>query len=553
MAFKNKIIVWFSLASAILLCDAYFVYRSLVNIEETKYAIVETHQTLETLENIISSIKDVHASQRGYIITGMHDYLAPYTLALPKISASFSILEKTFANNPEQLKILRQAENETQKRITVAAEIIDTYDKKGAEAAFNMVRAGHGKREMDEIRYLINEMTNNQRIALLSRRTMADNALNTTLYVAGGGLVICFIIMGFVFIMIARENRLRASSEDHLKSALDEMKNLSQDNAHISHLAEYLQSCQKPEEAYAILEETMPALFPATYGRLSAFSNSRNLVETTLIWGEGAEQASASEFTPQECWALRRGQPHLYYRGGAEPLCSHVNGKPETALCLPMQAHGETIGLLHMACNDAQTLQSGRLQALAKRISEQVSLAISNLKLQHKLLIQSTHDPLTRLFNRRYLETTLDREISRARRGEQTLCVMVLDIDHFKKFNDTRGHDAGDALLVHFARLLQEKTRKEDIVCRYGGEEFVIVLPGASAEIGLQHAERLCAATRAMQVNFNGEPLGSITVSIGIAAYPQHGETQDELITRADAALYKAKHGGRDRAILASV
>ena len=554
MQFKNKILLWFSIASVILVSDAYFIYRNFVNLDENKHAIIQTHQTLETLENIISSIKDVHGSQRGYIITGLHDYLAPYTLALPKIQHDFELLEQTFADNPEQLKLLQQAQAETKKRIDTAAEIIGAYDKQGAEAAFTLVRAGHGKREMDEIRYLINEMTNNERLALFSRRAMADNALNMTLYVSGGGLFICFVILGSVFIMIGRENRLRSASEENLKHALTRMETLSQDNLHISHMAEYLQSCQKPEEAYAILEEVMPSMFTDTHGSASIFSNSRNMVESVLKWGDTEERhhTVSNEFMPQECWALRRGQIHYYKRGGADPLCPHIVGTPECALCLPMQAHGETVGLLHIASGTAGALEDDRTQNLAKRISEQTSLAISNLKLQHKLLIQSTHDPLTHLFNRRYLETTLDREISRARRGGQSVCVLVLDVDHFKKFNDTRGHDAGDALLVGFAKLLQEKTRKEDIVCRYGGEEFVVVLPGASPEMGLQHAERLCAATRDMQVTFNGQPLGTITVSIGVAAYPGHGEKQDELIARADAALYEAKHSGRDQAVLAA-
>lgn len=553
MQYKNKILFWFSIASAVLLADAYFVYRNFVNLDENKHVIIETHQTLETLENIISSIKDVHGSQRGYIITGLHDYLVPYTLALPKIKNDFEILEKTFADNPEQMRLLKQAENETKRRIDVAIEIIGAYDTKGAEAAFSLVRAGHGKREMDEIRAVINELINNERMALLSRRAMADNALNMTLYVSGGGLFVCFMILGAVFIMIGRENRLRSTSETSLKFALARMETLSQDNQHISHMAEYLQSCQKPEEAYAILEETMPGMLQGTHGSASIFSNSRNALETVLKWGESDAHKLANEFMPQECWALRRGQPHYYKRGGADPLCPHISGTPECALCLPMQAHGETVGLLHIASDTPETLNDERTQNLAKRISEQASLAISNLKLQHKLLIQSTHDPLTHLFNRRYLETTLDREISRARRGGQSLCVLVLDVDHFKKFNDTRGHDAGDALLVGFAKLLQEKTRKEDIVCRYGGEEFVVVLPGASPEMGLQHAERLCAATRDMQVTFNGQPLGTVTVSIGVAAYPGHGEKQDELIARADAALYEAKHSGRNKALLAPI
>lgn len=526
------------------------MYKSFLRLDETKKALIQTHATIDKLEDIVSSLKDVHGSQRGYIITGTKDYLTPYTLALPKIERDFEELEKIFADNPQQLKSLELCRKEAQRRIELAAEIIDTFDREGQEAAFAIVRKGMGKKEMDEIRQLIGDMTARERLVLQSRRVMTEEALEMTLYIAAGGLGLCFTIMGFVFYQIAQENNRRRHVEQNLKSALGEMESLSQENQHISHMAEYLQSCRSPEEAYKLLEDIMPVLFPGSYGRISTFNNSRNLIETTLTWG-GSEEKTADEFQSDECWALRRGQPHYTHTGGAEPTCPHIITPEASSLCLPMQAHGETIGLLHIAAADPQLLEDARPQRLAKRISEQASLAISNLKLQHKLMIQSTHDPLTRLFNRRYLETTLEREISRAKRAAQNLCVMVLDVDHFKKFNDTRGHDAGDALLVSFAKLLQNKTRKEDIVCRYGGEEFVIVLPGASAETGLMHAQRLCEATREMEVTFAGQSLGNITVSIGVACFPAHGETQEELISKADAALYAAKHGGRDRALLA--
>lgn len=552
MTFKTKIFLWFLVATAILIFDVTFVYKSFIRLADTKKALIETNTTIDRLSDVISSLKDVQSSQRGYIITGTKDYLSPYTLALPKIVSDFAELDIIFANHPEQQKNLQTLKKEVNNRIALADEIIATYDTRGQEAAFAIVRKGIGKKEMDEIRHLINEMISTERFRLQNRRNITDEALQSTFYISGAGLAACFVIMGFVFYQIARENRLRGQTEDTLKHALSEMQTLSDENRNISHMAEYLQSCQTPDEAYKILEDLMPSLFPASSGRISTFNNSRNLIESTLTWGGNAHR-NAGEFMPQECWALRRGQPHIYRRGGTEPICTHISESSASSLCLPMQAHGETIGLLHMASDDETApLHGERPQRLAKRISEQASLAISNLKLQNKLLVQSTHDPLTRLFNRRYLETTLEREISRAKRSGQPLCVMVLDIDHFKKFNDTRGHDAGDALLVHFAKMLQAKTRKEDIVCRYGGEEFVIVLPGASPDIGLMLAEKLCAATREMDVMFNGVSLGMITVSIGIASYPQHGESQEDLISRADAALYMAKHGGRNQALLAA-
>ncbi len=188
-----------------------------------------------------------------------------------------------------------------------------------------------------------------------------------------------------------------------------------------------------------------------------------------------------------------------------------------------------------------------------RRAGEQVALALSNLKLQDRLRDQSIRDPLTKLFNRRYLEETMEREIDRARRKELPLGLMVLDIDFFKKYNDTRGHDAGDALLTQFAQLLMDQIRQEDIACRYGGEEFVVVMPGADDNITRDRAQRICDAVRRMKITIGVEVFGGVTISIGVTSYPAHGLRMDELITAADKALYEAKHDGRDQVRVAPV
>jgi diguanylate cyclase (GGDEF)-like protein len=155
-------------------------------------------------------------------------------------------------------------------------------------------------------------------------------------------------------------------------------------------------------------------------------------------------------------------------------------------------------------------------------------------------------DYLTGLFNRRYLQNTLEREIARAAREKQPVAVVMMDIDHFKLTNDTYGHRAGDKLLETWGRVLKMNIRVEDIACRYGGEEFVIVMPGASLEVAQQRAEWLSAYCADMEVSFEGQKL-KMTMSMGVAAYPQHALDEDGLLIRADRALYRAKRGGRNR------
>jgi diguanylate cyclase (GGDEF)-like protein len=188
---------------------------------------------------------------------------------------------------------------------------------------------------------------------------------------------------------------------------------------------------------------------------------------------------------------------------------------------------------------------------MATTVADQLGLAVANLKLRETLRNQSIRDALTGLFNRRYLEETLERELSRARRTNASLGLIMMDLDHFKHFNDTFGHEAGDVLLREVGRLLQETVRGGDVACRYGGEEFVVILPEASAETTRLRAERLRESIKHLYVTQRGQSIGSVTASIGVGTFPQNGTTGDALVKAADTALYLAKGTGRDRVTVA--
>lgn len=164
----------------------------------------------------------------------------------------------------------------------------------------------------------------------------------------------------------------------------------------------------------------------------------------------------------------------------------------------------------------------------------------------------SIHDPLTNLFNRRYLEETLAREISRAERENAPLSIIMMDIDHFKRFNDTLGHAAGDALLQDLGELLSRTVRAGDIACRYGGEEFVLVLPDASLEVATARAELVRDAVKNLHVARSGMVLGAVTISLGVAGFAEHGCDGESVLRSADSALYRAKDQGRDQVVVAS-
>jgi diguanylate cyclase (GGDEF)-like protein len=189
---------------------------------------------------------------------------------------------------------------------------------------------------------------------------------------------------------------------------------------------------------------------------------------------------------------------------------------------------------------------------LARTVADHICLAISNLRLQETLRGQSIRDPLTGLFNRRYLEVSLEREMLRAMRGHNSVGAVMMDIDHFKHFNDTYGHDAGDTLLREVGRCLQEHIRGGDIACRFGGEEFILIFPEASLEDTICRAEAIRETVKHLDVTHRGQHLDSVTLSLGVAAFPEHGDTADGIVHSADEALYRAKRAGRDQVICAT-
>jgi diguanylate cyclase (GGDEF)-like protein len=255
---------------------------------------------------------------------------------------------------------------------------------------------------------------------------------------------------------------------------------------------------------------------------------------------------------------LRRGKIQLQGNDSTAPGCTHIGqNRPERAMCVPMMAHGEGLGLLYLDSGPPGPSAPVPLdlsepnQRLAKTFAEHAALALANLKLREILRTQSVRDPLTGLYNRRYLEESLERELRRAMRKKGSIGVMMLDVDHFKRFNDSFGHEAGDSVLRALSNLFRTQLRGSDVACRYGGEEFAIILPEATLEASRQRADQLREAAKAAIAQFRGHSLDTVTLSIGVATYPENGSNGEALLRAADAALYRAKQEGRDRVVTA--
>jgi diguanylate cyclase (GGDEF)-like protein/PAS domain S-box-containing protein len=317
----------------------------------------------------------------------------------------------------------------------------------------------------------------------------------------------------------------------------------------LARMGELLQSCVNRDEVFAAALGFAPKIFPAVRGALAALDSGRNTAEVIGSWMECP--LPAREFEASACWALRTGHPHLVPAGDGTARCAHAVGVDHTYLCIPILAQGETLGVLHFQATDEAPQMEASELSFKTTFAGQVGLSIANIRLREALRTQSVRDALTGLYNRRYLEEALEREIRRASRAKQSLGLMILDLDHFKRFNDTYGHDAGDAVLREAAALLVNNVRVEDLVCRFGGEEFVVILPTAELEAARTRAERLRSGMRENTMMYQSKSLGQVTFSVGVAAFPQHGSSPKELMAAADSALYEAKRAGRDRVIVA--
>jgi diguanylate cyclase (GGDEF)-like protein/PAS domain S-box-containing protein len=328
----------------------------------------------------------------------------------------------------------------------------------------------------------------------------------------------------------------------------------------LNDMGDLLQCCGNTEEAFGVVAQSArKVLSVSTSGALFVFKTDRDALQAVASWGPSV--ASEPGFSPGECWALRRGQAYWSEHPREGVICAHLkNPVAASYLCVPVMARGETLGIVHVQYNRSESakgteafesLQQSQ-QRLAVAVSGQVGLSLASLQLRETLREQSIRDPLTGLFNRRFMQESLDRELLRAARKQRPLAVVFVDLDHFKLFNDTFGHDAGDEVLRSISEVLRTHYRGDDVVCRYGGEEFAIILPESTAREAAKRTEDLRDTVKNLKIVHNGKVLNTITISAGIAAYPEHAAEGVEVLRRADSGLYQSKSEGRDRVTIAA-
>ena len=332
---------------------------------------------------------------------------------------------------------------------------------------------------------------------------------------------------------------------EQMSSTLLQLQRREHENYLLNKMNEMLLTSQDAEEAYAIICLTAKELFPALSGSLAVINSKTGKLETARQWGE--QQLFSAAFLPKDCWALRSGKLYQVNDPKQAIVCAHYESEPAGGyIDLPLIVRGETIGLLSLTALKDQVIDS-KGKGLAVTFSENIKLALANINLRDALREQAMHDALTNLYNRRYLEETLPREIKHTKRNKQTLSVVMLDIDKFKEINDVYGHDAGDEILKFVGSVLRMMTRGGDIPCRLGGDEFVLVLLDSDAENAHKRVADMMATIKNTQLRFEGNLLPSPSLSAGIATAPRDGGSQEEILSAADEALYAAKNSGKDK------
>lgn len=547
----------FLAAAIILIALGVYVVANGIQVASEYRWLNHTHEVLGQLNQIETLKYQAVSETRGYILGGREETRDSFWKINGQLQRALATLIENVSDNPVQSRRAAALRKAIERRLSLSADVMQSYRIRGAAATVRDSPAATIRATDADVTRQLEQMQQEELSLLAMRKTKAERSAWLVLLVAGMGIPLSLIILGHTHRLLSRENRVRKQAEAEASSSnaalvetVSQLERLSDSMAALSTYSGMLQGASDAQELYEVTQATFRKQFPGVSGFVYVIRASRDQAELVAQWGESLAPSDPNP-SPQSCWSVRRNAPfHIEdMRNGLR--CPHIGRAAGAAdvlgLCVPLSAQGEVIGWVSL-----QGHGQGRMpgDSLIINLCEQLSLALANVRLKDSLQHQAIRDSLTGLFNRRYLEESLSREIARCQRRQQPLAVLMLDMDHFKAFNDRHGHAMGDMALAAFGALLQAKCRAEDIACRYGGEEFTLILPETNLETALQRAEDIRSSVAMLRIG-DRDSLPRITVSIGAAVMPDHGDIGLELMRAGDMALYRAKHEGRDRVVVA--
>lgn len=524
----------------------FFLFRNTHNLAAAGKWVQRTQEVEISLQSALFLTQRIDLEHRIYRLDQDEEQLNNSRKDAIKLQTGISHLRTLVSDDAGQTANLQILD-------TCASGVVEELEKPHPEAALL-------NRNLLQCQRALSLMLNEERELLQERddasRRTSQISIMTELVVG----VFCFTVLLALFALLLRDAILRnrialltAETNQELNVSVQTLRDHARDSELLAIARDDLQLCTDQQQVHHSAALRFSELLPGTTGSICIINSSRNMVETVANWGADSTNAHVSEiFPPDTCCGLRSGRLRWYGPGASQIHCTHfTQSAPERYLCLPLVAHGDTVGILSIAFQDEVTQRSAESRiGGVQQLIQLTAMALASLQMRQELEHQSVRDGLTGLFNRHFLEIALQRELARAVRRKTTLAVLMIDVDHFKRLNDQFGHAAGDAVLKEIAHAFLDKIRTDDLACRYGGEEFTIILPEITPEIAFQRAEVIRQAVADLRTRLDNTLYNSVTISIGAAMFPQDGTSPELLLRHADAALYRAKHEGRNRVVM---
>lgn len=524
------------------LIAGFVLYTNTRTLTTAAQWVQHTQEVLNSLQRASNFTERVEYRSRLYAFDGDEDNLSRARAAANGLNTSAAHIRSLVGDNPNQIASVDSL-------VSCASRLSDLLVGFTQHSPVPAV-------QVQQCQKIIGLMTDQEQLLLTERTQHSQNRLltsvSTEFFLVPVSIISLLVLFSFLLRdAVARQKAAREASRinEDLARSVSALEDTARESELMTNARNELQLCVDVQQVYDTATSNFARLLPDTSGCLYMIDTSRHSVEVVSSWGA----ANQDHFSPPEsCCALRSGQPRWRQPGVSEIHCAHfTGGAPERYHCRPIVAHGNTIGILYVQCENETIVQqvNGRMDAM-RQLIQITALAVATLNLRTKLENQSIRDSLTGLFNRHFMQISLEREILRSHRRKQIMAVLMLDVDHFKRFNDAHGHAAGDAVLKCFAEVFKNNIRAEDIVCRYGGEEFTIILPDTNVKGACDRADSIVSAISELKVHVGQHTFDGFGVSIGVAFYPGDGDTPEELLQRADAALYDSKRNGRNQVTL---
>jgi diguanylate cyclase (GGDEF)-like protein len=541
-----KLILLAALGSVLFTAGgAFFLFRNTQNLASAARWAEHTQEVLLSIQSASDLTDRIESGRRFYRVTQDEIQLSNTRRNAVQLRTRVTRLRSLITDNLNQTSNISELE-------ACSTALVHDLSTNPPDLAHTEIHILHCQQTLS--------LMGSQEQGLLKQRdeiTQHRSQISTITELISAGICLSMLIVLFGFLLRDAIQRGRiaevaARTNRELSDSVQTLQNHAREVQLLSVTRDDLQLCTDAPQVHRCAASRFSELLPNTKGALCIINSSRNMVETVSSWGTTDFSPDITEiFSPETCCGLRSGQLRWRSQEASQIDCSHFIGSaPECYLCVPLVAHGETVGVLYIGCPNQATKEivEHRIEGV-RQLVQLTAMALASLEMRKKLENQSIRDSLTGLFNRHFLEIALERELARAVRRKGSLAVLMIDVDHFKRLNDQFGHSAGDAVLKEVAHTFSACVRTEDLVCRYGGEEFTIILPDITPEATLNRAEVIRKAVANLRTELDNDLYSSVTISVGAAIFPQDGQSSELLLRHADAALYRAKREGRNRVI----